>query len=38
MITPWMAISLVAIALVVMLAILKIEQKDALRVDKDHRI
>gem|GEM_PF-4978010 len=34
MITPWMAICLVALALVVMLAILKIEQRDAVGITR----
>ncbi len=38
MITPWMAIGLVVIALVITLVVLKIEQKDALKVKKDYHI
>ncbi len=32
MLVPWIAISLVVIALIVMLAILKVEQKYALKI------
>jgi len=32
MLVPWIAISLVVIALIVMLAILKVEQKNALKI------
>jgi len=37
MLTPWVAISLVVIAMIVMLAIPKVEQKDALKIKNNYK-